>query len=453
MAEKRQPLKRSLTGFEVEMFLINGKGQMLNSADAVIREARRHGSGAKKECSHNLVEIATNPSQRAFQTMDELLSDIEHVVAAAEKHSACILPLGTYPGQFNPVMRTTKPYKIKESIFGKNRFRIAGRCAGFHSHYTLPRGMFDSELRILKMLVRSKIKDSLVNSHNLLIAADPALATFMQSSPYYQGSYMGKDSRVIMYRGGQALGSPQGLYSNFEEFGGLPPYIPTALDVIDIIGSRFDTWKAHIRSMGINIAALSLYGSVMDTTWNPVKINPNGTLEQRGMDMNHPPYLAAAGTVISGVLRGLQQEFYQVVPSDIAIREPFRMEGDVIYIPPYTHVKNNLQRNSAYQGLDNHEVYTYCRRFLKLAERLLPKEEYPMLRPFRKILDEEKTVSDQILAMAKRKGFGKHAELSREAAAEIAIHHSERLLDEIIRTRDHLHSSFSGAERLQHSSQ
>jgi len=116
-------------------------------------------------------------------------------------------------------MRNDRPYRIKESIFGKNRWKIAGRCVGFHCHYTLPRGIFDAQLRVLKMIIRSKIKDSMVNSYNLLIAADPALTCFMQSSPFYQGKYLGKDSRVIMYRGGECFNNSSGLYANLEEFG------------------------------------------------------------------------------------------------------------------------------------------------------------------------------------------------------------------------------------------
>src|SRR3989344_2042863 len=346
--KEKKPLKISLTGLEVELFLINNKGQIVNSADTLIKKIK-NGSSAniKKECSSNLIEIATLPNKTFPNTMIYLLDELQILNGVAEKEGFMLLPLGTYPGSFIPSMREDKPYKIKESIFGKNRFKIAGRCAGFHYHYTLPRGIFDDQFRVLKLMVRSKIKDSLVNSYNMMIAADPALTTFMQSSPFYQGKYLGKDSRMIMYRGGKYLKNKDGLYANLQEFGGLPPYRLTALDIMDIITTRYELWKSYIKSLGLNIKVLSLYGSILDTTWNPIKINPNGTLEQRGMDMNHPTYIAGIGVIIRWMLKKLQEEFYAVVPSEIGIKEPFKVEGDVIYIPPYPYVRGVLQKNSA----------------------------------------------------------------------------------------------------------
>jgi len=202
----KQPLKKSLIGFEVELFTINNNGYIVDAADKLLKKAKADKNLAvQKECASNMIEIASYPSENIQNTMDYLLSELEYLVSTAEKQDILLLPLGCYPGKFNPFMRNDRPYKIKESIFGKNKWKIAGKCIGFHCHYDLPRGIFDPQLRILKMLVRSKIKDSLVNSYNFLIAADPALTCFMQSSPFYQGKYLGKDSRVIVYRGGDSL--------------------------------------------------------------------------------------------------------------------------------------------------------------------------------------------------------------------------------------------------------
>ena len=104
-----------------------------------------------------------------------------------------------------------------------------------------------------------------------------------------------------------------------EEFGGLSPYKLTVLDIMDIVSTRYEKWKSYIKSLGLNINALSLYGSILDTTWNPVKVNPNGTLEQRGMDMNHPIYIAGIGVIIKFILKKLQEEYYAVVSSEIGI--------------------------------------------------------------------------------------------------------------------------------------
>lgn len=435
--QAKRPLKKSLTGFEVELFTINREGYIVGEADKLLKKSKSDKNFTiKKECATNMIEIASYPSENIPDTMEFLLRELEYLASAAEKEGILLYPLGTYPGEFNPFMRDDKSYKIKESIFGRNRWKIAGRCIGFHCHYDLPRGIFDPQLRVLKMLVRSKMKDSLVNSYNFLIAADPALATFMQSSPFYQGKYLGKDSRVIMYRGGEALNSKNGLYANFEEFGGLPHYKLTALDIMDIITTRYETWKSYIKKLGINIKILSLYGSILDTAWGPLKINPHGTLEVRGMDINHPVFIAGVGTMIKYIMKKLQEEFYAVVPSEIGIKEPFKVEKDIVYIPPYPYVRNELQNLSVYKGLESGAIFNYCRRFLKFAQSTMPKDHLKLTKPFEEMLKKRKTVSDEILEYARKKGYNRKDRLANNLAAQIALRHSERLLKEIISTRE-----------------
>ena len=430
-------LKKSLTGLEVELFTINENGSIANAADILLKKAKSDNNlTLKKEISLNMIEIASYPSETIPNTMDNLLKELEYLASIAEKENILLCPLGAYPGRYNPVMRSAPRYNIKKSIFGAKRYKIEGRLSGFHCHYTLPRGIFDYQLRVLKMLVRSKIKDSLVNSYNLMIAADPALTCFMQSSPFYQGRHIGKDSRVIMYRGGEALGNKSGLYANFEEFGGLPHYKATALDIIDIIGARYEKWKSYIKSLGLNIKVLPLYGSILNTAWSPLKINPHGTLEVRGMDMNHPIYIAGAGTIIKFVLKKLQEEYYAVVPSEIGIKEPFKVEGDIVYIPPYSYVRNELQKLSAYKGLESDIIYNYCKRLLRFAASTMPKDRLKLIEPFQEMLNKRKTVSDEILDYARKKGYKRNDKITDKLAADIALSHSERLLREIISTRN-----------------
>ncbi|MAG92037.1 hypothetical protein CMO83_05155 [Candidatus Woesearchaeota archaeon] len=437
MPQQKRTLKRSMTGFEVELFTINRKGMMVDMADKLLKKARSDKNLAvKEEIGLNQIEIACLPNEKIPNAMDNLLKEVEYLVSIAEKEDTLLCPLGNYPGKINPDMRSTPKYDIKRDIIGKERYKIEARAIGFHSHYTLPRGIFDFELRVLKLLVKSKIKDSFVNSYNFLIAADPALTCFMQSSPFYQGKHIGKDSRMIMYRGGPHLNNKSGLYANFEEFGGLPPYKATALDIMDIITTRFEKWKSYIKALGLNIKVLSTYGSILYTTWAPIRVTPHGTLEQRGMDMNHPIYIAGIGTIIKHLLKKMQEEFYTVVPSEIGIKEPFKVEGDTIYIPPYPYVRNELQKLSAYKGLDSPIILDYCKRFLKLASSTMPKDRLKLIEPFKEMINKKKTVSDEILDFAKKRGFRKNSELSNKLAAEIALNHSERLFREIIFTRN-----------------
>lgn len=439
MLRQQRPLKNSLIGFELELFTINNNGHIINAADRLLNKAKisNHAATIKKECASNIIEIACYPGKDVPNAMDKLLGELEYLISIAEKEGILLLPLGCYPGKFNPDMRDDKTYKIKKYIFGYNKFKIAGRCTGFHCHYTLPKGIFDTQLRVIKVITRSKIKDSLVNSYNLLIAADPALTTFMQSSPFYQGRFIGKDSRIIMYRGGEHLNNASGLYSNFPEFGGLPSYKLTTFDIMDILATRFERWKSYIKSLGLNVRVLSLYGSILDTVWGPVKINPNGTLEQRGMDMNHPTYIACAGTIIKFVLKKLQEEYYTVVPSEIGIKEPFKVEGGVIYIPPYSFVRTELQKLSAYEGFESELVFRYCKNFLRFAESTMPRNQLALIDPIRQMIKRKKTISDEILDTARKKGFKKES-ITNKLSAEIAYEHAARLLIEVISIRKNI---------------
>jgi hypothetical protein len=425
-------LKKSQVGFEVEMFTIDDKGFIVNKADNLLEKfSNSKKITIKKECAKNIIEIASYPDMNIKNTMGNLLKELEILVPLAEKEGISFYPLGTYPGKFQPSMRDDTKYDFKKRLFGKERFKIAGRCVGFHCHYTLPTGIFDTELRVLKMIVRSKIKDSFVNSYNMLIAADPALSCFMQSSPYYQGRFIGKDSRVIMYRGGKPFNNKTGLYAKFQEFGGLPQYRLTNLDIMDMISNRYEEWKTKLMRIGINIQALTLYQSILDTSWNPIKVNAKGTLEQRGVDMNHPTLIIGMGVLMKYLLKNLQEEFYSVIPSEIAIKEPFKVEGDVIYIPPLSHVRDNLQRISAVDGLENEEMHRYCKRFLRFVDNNIPKDKKRLMIPFKKMIEDKKTISDEILQYTKKQGYAKGEPIPDTLAAKIALLHSKRFLKEI----------------------
>lgn len=336
-------------------------------------------------------------------------------------------------------MRSEKGYKLKEQIFGKTRFSIAGRCIGLHCHYTLPKGVFDFSTKTIKNLIDSKQKQSMVNVYNLFIAMDPALTTFTQSSPFYQGKFIGKDSRVIVYRGGDELDYPQGLYSKFKAVGRLQPYKYTGLDLIKIIQTRFTSWSKTVRNVDMNLKVFSKHGSILDTTWNPVKINSHGTIEQRGMDMNFPRNIIAVSLLIKYIAKSVQEKFVKIVPSDIGIAEPFKKEGNVIYIPPHTHVRFDLQKKAAYDGLEDKDVHNYCSSLLKLAKICMPKDRLSLLKPIELMLEEKKTVSDQVMESAKKLGADVKKGINNNQSRELALEQSKHLFKDVMITKKALH--------------
>ncbi|MBL7055591.1 hypothetical protein ISS07_01620 [Candidatus Woesearchaeota archaeon] len=433
---KQEAIRKGMKfGMEFELFTLDEEGRMTNAGEKLIKRVKAASPSIDivKECGKNMIEIKTFPHNNIPDILFKAMDDFESVLHSAEKEGIVLYPYGTYPGTFSPEFSREKGYKMKEQIFGKNRFSIAARCLGLHCHYSLPWGVFDYTKKVIKHLVNSKNKQSMVNTYNLFIAMDPALTTFAQSSPFYQGNFLGKDSRVIVYRGGDVLKYPAGLYTNHQDFGMLQPYKVTGTDLLQIINHRFDSWNDILKKVNISLKAFMKHGSILDTTWNPVKISSHGTLEQRGMDVNHPRIIIAVATLIEYITRDVQENFVQILPSDIGLTEPFKKEGNIIYIPPHTHVRFELQPRAAYEGLSNNDVLNYCRGLLKLGKQCVPKERLPLIEPLEKMLKNKRTVSDEILNDAKKMGFSKN--IPNKQAAELALKHSKDLFKEIIMTK------------------
>lgn len=98
-------------------------------------------------------------------------------------------------------------------------------------------------------------------------------------------------------------------------------------------------------------------------------------------------------------------------------------------------MRKHLQLKAAYEGLENNDVYDYCKRLVRLAKTVMPKGRHVLVEPFEKMLKEKKTVSDHILDDAKKKGYSKKVTLPNNVAAEIALKHSQQLYKEIVYTR------------------
>jgi hypothetical protein len=434
---KKRNLKKLTIGLEAEFFILDKKGKIVDKADVILNKLnkKKHilGSEIVKEVGKSMIEVGSYPHESSVDTMQSLIKNIKTLIYVADEEGLRLCPLGTYPGKFTPQVRTDARYKTKEILLGKKRFMKSATACGFHLHSELPWGVFDKKKLKLKRLINSKNKECLVNAYNFLIAIDPAISTFMQSSPFYQGKYMGKDSRMLIYRGSQELEHSDALYYNFPQFGGLPSYKHTGTNIIDLIDQKYKEWFKLLKDLKITKANLPKYRSILEVGWTPVKVNAHGTLEQRGMDMNHLLIMLSVSVVLRRILRAIQDGNYKVVASDIAIKEPFKLDKKTIYIPPDIYVKNELQRASAYEGLANEKLWYYCKRFLHLSKMLDKKSVNGFFKTLEEMIEKKETVSDQIIKQAKKLG---HKDLTKDLpndiAAEIALEHSKQLFQEIV---------------------
>lgn len=436
---KTKPLKKSKTGMEIEFHLINKKGEIVNDTSQIIASLEKEKNiQVTKEMGRSIIEFGCYPSVETYNPALDLISSIQKAVEICEKEGLLIYPFGTYPGKFNPEFSEGERYKLQEKIFGKEKASIACQAVGFHHHYAFPKGVFDCEEKMVRVLQKGKLGRSLIASYNFEIAADPVLTLLTQSSPFYQGHNLAKDSRMIIYRGGRKLKFMEGLYANHQQIGGLPPYKQTTTDLLMSLKKRWRRWEKEIRSADPNSKINELYPFKLDITWNPVKLNKHGTIEQRGMDTNYLSILVAVTVLLKFCLKEIQRKFYEVVPADFAIKEPFKIENGILYVPPHTYVRNKLQRLSAYEGFANQEMYDYVKKFFNFAQSVTPKRYKSIIKPVKDMIEHKQSMSDKILKYARWKGFLKNGKISDSNSAELALHYAEQFAKDLEETRKKL---------------
>ena len=186
------PLKRSLSGFELEMFTLTSDGSIDNSGK-LLRLAEKKGMPVQEESVKSFIELTSMPHQRLNLSNIDLAEKTILLFDIAEKNGYNLYPFGTYPGKNDPVTIKSKRYDIHKAILGEENQRKAGLTCGYHQHYTLPRGMFDQKKRFIKYASRSKVSRTLVDSYNMLIAIDPILTLLLQSSPFVDNKFFAKD--------------------------------------------------------------------------------------------------------------------------------------------------------------------------------------------------------------------------------------------------------------------
>ncbi len=438
--EKPKALKKSKTGLEIEYHLLNKDGTISNQGHNLIKDLKENGDKhVTKEIGKNMVEFGCYPSVATYNPVIDMISSIQTAVEIAQKKDLLFYPFATYPGKFTPKYSENPKYEIQKKIFGKDKMDVACRITGFHHHYTLPKSVFNEKTKSLRLLRKSKLSRSMISAYNFEIAIDPILTLFTQSSPFYQGKHLAKNSRMLVYRGGKKLKFMDGLYADHQQIGGLPPYKQTTMDLLASMRKRWQRWHKEIKKVAPDAKLDELYPNLLDITWNPVKINKHGTLEQRGMDANYMSIVAAITVMLKFCLKKIQSNFIEVLPTDFGIDDAFKLENGILYVPPHTYVRNKFQPASAYKGFANKELYDYAKRFADFAKSVTPKSYAKVIQPVFDMLEQKQSTSDKIITYAKRRHFLQEDNtISNEHAAELAVHYAEKLSKDLEETKKKL---------------
>ncbi|MDP2717202.1 MAG: hypothetical protein Q8P02_00505, partial [Candidatus Micrarchaeota archaeon] len=355
----------------------------------------------------------------------------------ARKMDLKLYPLGTYPGEFASVLYKKPRYAMQRAVFGSAFDERVGHIFGFHFHKDLPKGTLDRRTGKLRTLLRSSVGHLLTQQHNFLVAADPALTTLLQSSPFFNGRYVCKDTRIALYRDmDDSRIAVKGLFAHHPRFGRIPHYAHSVADISAAAEYRKKQFVHLVRQKSRALARTQEHEHPYNFYWGPVRVNKIGTFEQRGMDINLPQIVFGVSTLLKRALSGIAAQGIAVVPSAVGEKQPFKLEGNQLHVPPHHHVVRELSIQSATHGLSNVSMYRYTASFVKFARRYLDHKPDWAVQSVLRMLSRRETVSDRVMAraglFAPKPGFA----IDHERAGQIALHYANRFEEQVDELRE-----------------
>lgn len=426
--------RKSMVGLEVEFFVLNDKGAPVNESDRIMKhfEGKRLGKYLKPEFSKGMLELVASPNRSIRECALDFMENVSELVEGTEKLGLKLLPLGVHPGTDKPVLRKGLWYDAKKAVVGMEDAKKEGKICGFHFHYTLPEGIVEKDTQRIKGLKRSKAREIFLQQYNFLVSADPAVLSFCQSSPVWDGEYYAKDTRVLVYRDmllRRGTKHIRGLHYFLPMFGSLPKYEFTLADLRVMADMRKTEWLKLLESKQFPTNEIAGYPT-LKFMWGPLRVNKIGTFEYRGPDMNHPLNIFSSMSLMRYVLEAIEKHEYEVLPSDIGIDEPFAFEDDVIYLPPHTKLKY-LEFRSITEGFESKNVCRYVGELFDLVSKISDKKKPKNLEPVKKMFKEKKTVSDEIIELVKKNGYSLDQQLPEEMLNYVAMYQADKFFSEV----------------------
>ncbi len=430
------PGKFPTMGLETEMFTIDENGKLVDRVDKIIRLLsgnRRVHAHMRKEVFKSMLEIGAQPGRKLREMEIKYLKNLESVLDLCEGEKTFLLPLGCYPAKSKSIMRRDPWYDMQSELYGRKRFMHALHICAFHFHYSLPRGIVEKSSRTIRALRYSKARDTFLNQYNFLVAADPALLTFCQSSPFHHGKHIAKDSRALLYRDiAMKKENKYGLYAGYPEFGGLPGYEATLYDLKELSSRRKKHFVSLLSARGIALPPRIDKISNLRFTWEAIRVNRLGTFEYRGPDMNYPSCLFSISYLIKLAFGLIKSQNLQMLPSDIGLMEPFKREGDTVYLPPFSRVKQ-LEMRSVLRGMESTQVRKYCSALFNFVVRNSKKKDLGRLEQISKMISAKKTLSDEIIGFVEKEGRSLDS-VPDSTLRDVAIEYSGRLRKDVEKT-------------------
>ncbi|CAI50909.1 homolog to carboxylate-amine ligase (plasmid) [Natronomonas pharaonis DSM 2160] len=318
-ASEGEPIRRSI---EVEYWVVDGEGRLTEPEDLVDASP-----GVEREFVAPLLEIKTTPCETTAQLREELFTRLERVLQRAKKQDKGLVPLGTpiYQGLIEdlPSERT----RIQDRILGED-FEYVRHCAGTHIHVEQQPGRKIDQL-------------------NALIAIDPALA-LVNSSPYFEGTYLTTGARSQLYR--------WMAYNSLPHQGRLWSYIEDTAEWEARLERRYEEFVAEGVTAEVDRETTEACFDPESSVWTPVQLREEfSTVEWRSPDTALPSQIVRLADDIVDLIDHLRD-------AEVRIEgDTGRRTEDAIVLPEFSAVEEYVER-AVRHGLSSDAVRQYLDR-------------------------------------------------------------------------------------------
>jgi carboxylate-amine ligase len=106
-------------------------------------------------------------------------------------------------------------------------------------------------------------------------------------------------------------------------------------------------------------------GLLEASSWNPVRLNPLGTIELRGIDSNYPRETLAVCALVSSAAERVRRDRMSVLPHQDV--RAFEVVGSTLLVPAFDYLNGDLFRAASTEGVESGEVVSYLDSILEFA--------------------------------------------------------------------------------------
>lgn len=358
-------------GMEQEFFVVSPDGEPANRVDELLEVCHRHAAERDIDRScfgaewvKGIIELATPPCGSVEQLAANYIGTLKCAIQAAEELELRLYPLAVYPLHLIPVIRDEMRYHTQVRTVGHERFLNAGRCTGTHLHLEVPPGTIDEGVAV-GYRASAESQQELLNVYNLATALDPVLIALSRACPFYEAVASGLAYRTVQYRGAKSYGW-EGVYSELPQVGALRPYGRTIEELVSLQFERHYSWLSAMEAAKVERELFPPSGAgLLNSSWNPVRLNPHGTVELRNMDSNLPRVILELVAIIARAHRRVIEESLHVEPQ--AGVHTFKCSAGRLLVPDFKYLSHELLFAAVTEGLENPRVQGFANSVVDFA--------------------------------------------------------------------------------------